>query len=63
VARKISPFEIVNKINPNAYQLKFPSHIKTSNVFNVKHLVQFIEDSSEEGTNLRANSVQLGEDM
>jgi hypothetical protein len=58
VALKISQVKIVKKINPNVYKLKFPSHIKTSDVFNVKHLVPFIEDSSEED----ANYVQTGED-
>ena len=57
-AHKIGPIEIVKKINPNAYQLKLPSHIKTLDGFNVKHLVPFIEDSSEED----ANSVQPRED-
>ena len=61
-ARKIAPVEIVEKINPNAYQLKLPSQIKTLNIFNVKHHVLFIEDSSEEDANLRANSVQPEED-
>lgn len=41
VARKIGPLEIIEKINPNAYRLKLPSHIKTPDVFNVKHLVPF----------------------
>ena len=44
VACKIGPVKIMKKINSNAYQLKLPSHIKTSDVFNVKHLVPFIED-------------------
>jgi hypothetical protein len=61
-ACKICPVEIVKKINVNVYQLKLPSHIKTSNVFNVKHLVLFIDDSLEEDANSRANSLQLGED-
>jgi hypothetical protein len=52
----------VKKINPNAYQLKLPSHIKTSNVFNIKHLVPFTGDSSDDDVNLRANSVQPRED-
>jgi hypothetical protein len=59
---KIGPVEIVKKINANAYQLKLPSHIKTSDVFNVKHLVPVIDDSSEEDVNSRANSLQPGED-
>jgi hypothetical protein len=61
-ARKVGPVEIIAKINPNAYRLKLPSHIKTSDVFNVKHLVPFIEDSSEEDANSRTNSLQPGED-
>jgi hypothetical protein len=61
-ARKIGPVEIVKKINANAYQLKLPSHIETADVFNIKHLVPFFGDSSEEDANSRANSLQPGED-
>jgi hypothetical protein len=61
-ACKIGPVEIMKKINANVYQLKLSSHIKTSDVFNVKHLVPFIEDSSEEDANSRENSIQPGED-
>ena len=61
-ACKIGPVEIVKKINANAYQLKLPSHIRTADVFNIKHLVPFIENSLEEDTNSRANSLQPGED-
>ena len=61
-ARMIGPVEIVKDINPNAYQLKLPSHIKTSDVFNIKHLVPFTGDSLDEDVNSRANFVQLGED-
>jgi hypothetical protein len=61
-ARKVGPVEIVEKINLNAYWLKLPSHIKTSDVFNVKHLVPFIGDSSDEDVNSRANSLQPRED-
>jgi hypothetical protein len=63
VARKIGPVEIVKKINANTYQLKLPSHIKTSDVFNIKHLVSFINDSSEEDANLRVNSLQPREEL
>ena len=62
MAHKIGPVEIMKKINPNAYQLKLLSHIKTSDVFNVKHLVSFIEVSSKKDMNLRVNSLQHGED-
>jgi hypothetical protein len=59
---KIGLVEIVKKINPNAYQLKLPSHIKTSDVFNIKHLVPFTRHSSDKDVNSRANSIQPGED-
>jgi hypothetical protein len=59
---KIRQTSSIVKINPNAYRLKLPSHIKTSDVFNVKHLVPFIEDLSEEDANSRTNSLQPGED-
>jgi hypothetical protein len=51
----------VKKINPNAYQLKLPSHIKTSDVFNIKHVVPFTGDSSDGDVNLRVNFVQPGD--
>jgi hypothetical protein len=61
-ARKIGPVEIVKKINTNTYQLKLPSHIKIADVFNIKHLVPFFDDSSEKDANSRANSLRPGED-
>ena len=57
-AKKIDPMEIVEKINPNAYQLKLSSHIRTTDVFNVKHLIPYVGDSSsrdDDVTNSRAN--------
>ena len=64
-ARKIRLVEIIEKINSNAYRLKFPSHIRTTDVFNVKHLVPFHGDSSSEDEdlpNLWSNSSQHRED-
>jgi len=64
-ARKIGPVEIIEKINSNAYHLKLPSHIRTADVFNVKHLVPFHGDSSSEDEdfpNSWPNSSQHGED-
>ncbi|GFS44399.1 hypothetical protein Acr_00g0090100 [Actinidia rufa] len=60
---KVGPYEIIEKINPNAYRLKLPSYINTSDVFNVKHLMPYRGDSSEEEEvlNSRANSFQPGE--
>nr|GEW47003.1 hypothetical protein [Tanacetum cinerariifolium] len=47
-AKKIGPVEIVKKINSNAYRLQLPSHVCTSDVFNVKHLIPFVGDSSDD---------------
>ncbi|GJX78733.1 putative reverse transcriptase domain-containing protein [Tanacetum coccineum] len=62
-AKKIGPLEIVEKINSNAYRLKLPSHIRCSHVFNVKHLLPYHGDSSDDDpvVNSRANFVYPGE--
>jgi len=63
-ARKIGPLEIIEKINPNAYRLKLPSHIRTADVFNVKHLIPYRGDHDEDvvadNQNSRANSLHPG---
>ena len=62
-AKKISPEEIFEKINPNAYWLKLLSHIRIVDVFNVKHLIPYLGDSSfgdDDATNLRANFFHPG---
>ena len=59
-ARKIGPVEIIEKIGPNAYRLKLPSHIRNADVFNVKHLDPFYADSSEDEDS-RANPLHPGE--
>ncbi|KAJ0458098.1 hypothetical protein HanIR_Chr15g0781221 [Helianthus annuus] len=61
-AKKIGPVEIVDKINPNAYRLKLPSHIRCSDVFNVKHLLPYYGESSDDEPvgNSRANFVYPG---
>ncbi|PKI76295.1 hypothetical protein CRG98_003301 [Punica granatum] len=59
-ARMIGPVEIVEKINANAYRLKLPSHIRTADVFNVKHLIPYTGDSSDDDDS-RTNSLHAGE--
>ncbi|KAH7569029.1 hypothetical protein JRO89_XS06G0091100 [Xanthoceras sorbifolium] len=62
-ARKIGPLEILEKINPNAYHLKLPTHIRTHDVFNIKHLIPFRGDSFDDEAvgNSRLNFLQPGE--
>ncbi|PKI68375.1 hypothetical protein CRG98_011283 [Punica granatum] len=55
-ARKIGPVEIVEKINLNANRLKLPSHIRAADVFNVKHLIPYTGDSSDDDDS-RTNSL------
>nr|GEZ48076.1 hypothetical protein [Tanacetum cinerariifolium] len=54
--------KIVEKMNSNAYRLKLPSHIRCSDVFNVKHLLPYHGDSSDEDSveNSRTNFVYPG---
>ena len=59
-AKKVGPVEIVEKINPNAYRLRLPSHIKTADVSNVKHLIPYASDSSDDDYS-RANFIYPGE--
>ncbi|KAI5337923.1 hypothetical protein L3X38_017194 [Prunus dulcis] len=60
---QIGPVEIMAKINPNAYLLKLPSHIRTVDVFNVKLLFPYHGDSyDEEELNSGTNSSQPMED-
>ncbi|PKI77507.1 hypothetical protein CRG98_002113 [Punica granatum] len=56
LARKIGPVEVIEKINPNVYWLKLPSHIRTVDVFNMKHPIPYTGDSSDDD-DLRANSL------
>ncbi|GJS98236.1 putative reverse transcriptase domain-containing protein [Tanacetum coccineum] len=61
-AKKISPLEIVEKTNSNAYRLKLPSHIRCYDVFNVKHLIPYHGDSSDDdlAMNSRMNFIYPG---
>ncbi|GKA24251.1 putative reverse transcriptase domain-containing protein [Tanacetum coccineum] len=61
-AKKISPLEIVEKINTNVYRLKLPSRIRCFDVFNVKHLLPYQGDSSDDDLvgNSRTNFVYPG---
>ncbi|GKB70409.1 putative reverse transcriptase domain-containing protein [Tanacetum coccineum] len=58
-AKKIGPLEIVETINSNTYRLKLPSHIRCSDVFNVKHLIPYYGDSSDDdlAMNSRTNFI------
>jgi hypothetical protein len=54
--KRFDCLEIIEKINSNAYQLKLSSHIKTSNVFNVKHLLPYMEDLFDEEVKFKGES-------
>lgn len=56
--RKIGPCEIVQKINDNAYRLWLPKDVRTSDVFNVKHLTRCTGDSEAESADSRTSRFQ-----
>jgi hypothetical protein len=61
--RKIGPCKVLRKINDNAYQLQLPSHLRTSDVFNVQHLRPYHGDPLHDGNaNSGSSSLQPRED-
>ena len=44
-SKKIGPVEVLERINPNAYRVRLPDHLRTSDVFNVKHISRFHGDN------------------
>jgi len=58
--RADGPFEILKRVNDNAYKVNFPGDYGFSTTFNVADLSSYLED--EHLANLRANSPQQGED-
>lgn len=61
--RKVGPYEVLKKINDNTYKLKLPKHLWTSNMFNVKHMILYIGDSSgDKSSKSRTSFFQPEED-
>ena len=54
------PFEVLERINDNAYKVNLPGEYGVSATFNVADLSPYLEDDYLD--NLRANSLQQGED-
>ncbi|XP_056159097.1 uncharacterized protein LOC115664461 [Syzygium oleosum] len=55
--QNLGPLEVLERINPNAYRLKLPSHMKIHDVFNVRHLAPYVGVSSnDDDSNLGTNS-------
>jgi len=58
--RADGPFEILERVNDNAYKVNLPGDYGVSAAFNVADLSPYLED--DHLSNLRANSPQQGED-
>ena len=58
--RADGPFEVIEKVNDNAYKVDLPGDYGVSATFNVADLSPYFED--DHLVNLRANSSQQGED-
>ncbi|KAF3649084.1 hypothetical protein FXO38_17853 [Capsicum annuum] len=56
------PFQVLERINDNAYKIDLPPEYQVHNTFNVRDLsqVETVEDGND--PNLRTNSLQDGED-
>lgn len=50
------------RINDNAYKLELPSHLRTSDVFNVKHLQPYFEAQGSKSLNSWTSSSLPEED-
>lgn len=44
--KKFGPCRINRWIDGNAYQVRLPSHVQTSNIFNVANLAPYVGDAS-----------------
>ena len=58
--RTDGPFEILERVNDNAYKVNLLGAYEVSSTFNVANLSPYLED--DHLANLRANSPQQGED-
>jgi len=59
--RSDGPFEILEKVGPNAYKVDLPGEYGVSATFNVANLSPYFEEN-DEIPSLRSNSNSLGED-
>ena len=59
--RSDGPFEVAEKINPNAYKIDLPEEYGVSATFNVADLSPYL-DADEELPSLTTNSSQAGDD-
>ena len=46
-SRKIGPVEVLAHISNNAYRVRLPAHLRTSDVFNVEHIFPFHGDNHD----------------
>lgn len=51
--QKIGPIEVIERINANAYRVRLPTDIHTTDVFNIKHI--FLYHVEIDDPDLRAN--------
>jgi len=58
--RADGPFEVLERVNDNAYKVNLPGDYGVAATFNVAYLSPYLED--EHLVHLRANSFQQGED-
>ena len=55
------PFQVLERLNDNAYKIDLPSEYQVHNTFNVCDLSPFPTLDDDDASNLRSNSFQEGE--
>ena len=58
--KKYGPYEIIKKINDNAYVVDLPDNLVISSTFNVANIFEYFS-SEDSGSNLRKSYFQEGE--
>lgn len=58
--KKYGPFQIIKKINDNAYVMALPPNMGISSTFNVVNLYEYHPPDESNSRNLRSNSFHVG---
>ena len=61
MARSDGAFEVMEKVGNNAYKLQLPRDMAVSATFNIGDPSPYVEDSTEDPSDLRSNPSEEGE--
>jgi len=61
MARSDGSFEVIEKVDNNAYKLQLPGDMAISATFNIRDLSPYMEDTMEDPSDFRTNPFEEGE--